>query len=210
MIQQELEFTALIPDYLEEWIKSINTDVRPVVSSDTINRQCILLNFNYTDTLERIYDIPEDKILYIHGKALRDDKLIVGHHAINRFQEGSIPAFNAPEEHGKYLTIEDEDVRIVEALEIIKDYFRVTYKDTESIIEKNRYFFKSLADITEVFILGHSLSDIDMDYFVKVRECVSPWCRWYISYYSEDDKCNIEWLARKLNIEVSMIQIPNL
>ena len=86
----------------------------------------------------------------------------------------------------------------------------MTYKDTESIIEKNRYFFKSLADITEVFILGHSLSDIDMDYFVKVRECVSPWCRWYISYYSEDDKCNIEWLARKLNIEVSMIQIPNL
>lgn len=210
MIQQELEFAALIPDYLEEWIKSINTDVRPVVSSDTINRQCIFLNFNYTDTLERIYDIPEDKILYIHGKALRDDKLIVGHHDINRFQEGSIPAFNAPEEHGKYLTIEDEDVRIVEALEVIKDYFRVTYKDTESIIEKNRYFFKSLADITEVFILGHSLSDIDMDYFVKVRECVSPWCRWYISYYSEDDKCNIEWLARKLNIEVSMIQIPNL
>lgn len=168
------------------------------------------MNFNYTDTLERIYDIPEDKILYIHGKALRDDKLIVGHHAINRFQEGSIPAFNAPEEHGKYLTIEDEDVRIVEALEIIKDYFRVTYKDTESIIEKNRYFFKSLADITEVFILGHSLSDIDMEYFVKVRECVSPWCRWYISYYSEDDKCNIEWLAKKLNIEVSVIQIPNL
>lgn len=210
MIQQELEFSSLIPDYLEEWIKSINTDARPVVSGDTINRHCIFLNFNYTDTLERIYGIPEEKILYIHGKAIRDDKLIVGHHDITKLQKGGISAFNAPEKHGRYLSVEDEDVRVTEALEIIKDYFRATYKDTESIIEENRQFFDSLADINKVFILGHSLSDIDMDYFVEVLKCVSPGCQWYISHHTRDDLKRIQWFESNFDLYIHRVKIEDL
>ena len=77
MVQQDLEFASKIPYYFEECLLSIDTDVPPVVLGNTINRQCIFLNFNYTDTLERIYGIPSEYILYIHGKALRNDNLIV-------------------------------------------------------------------------------------------------------------------------------------
>lgn len=210
MIQQELGFADIISEYLEEWLKSINTDAPPVVSSNTLNRYCIFLNFNYTDTLERIYDIPEEKILYIHGKALRDDELIVGHHDISKLQEGAIPAFNAPEVHGKHLLVEDEDVRVTEALEIIKDYFRATYKDTKSIIEENRQFFDSLADINEVFILGHSLSDIDMDYFVEVLKCVSPECQWYMSHHTRDDLKRIQWFESNFDLYIHRVKIEDL
>lgn len=210
MVQQDLDFASKIPYYFEEWILSIDTDVPAVVSGNTINRKCIFMNFNYTDTLERIYGIPAENILYIHGKALRNDNLIVGHHDRTKFQVGAVTAFNAAEEHGRYFQDEEEDFRITEAREIIQNYYRETYKDTESIIQKNWYFFESLANITEVYILGHSLSDIDMAYFVKIRESVSPWCRWYISYYSENDVYHIEWFARKLNIEVLLVKISKL
>lgn len=210
MIQKDLTFATDIPYYFSEWIRTIDTNVRRVVSSDTINRQCIFLNFNYTDTLERVYGIPEDRILYIHGKALRNDKLVVGHHDCSKFQEDDIPAFNAPEEQGRYMYVEEEDFRITEAREIIKDYFRETYKDTESIIEKNWQFFDSLVDIDEVFILGHSLSDIDMDYFDEVWKCVSPECRWYISYYSSDDLKRIRWFERYFNLQVQRVRIEKL
>ena len=210
MIQQDLEFTSKIPYYFEEWILSIDIDVPSVVSCNTINRRGIFLNFNYTDTLECIYGIPAENILYIHGKALRNDNLIVGHHDSTNFQVGAVTAFNAAEEHGRYFRDEEEDFRITEAREIIQNYYRGTYKDTESIIRKNHYFFESLTNITEVYILGHSLSDIDMAYFIKIRESVSPWCRWYISYHSEKDIYHIEWFARKLNIEVLLVEIPKL
>ena len=39
----------------------------------------LYISFNYTDTLERVYGIPDNKILYFHGKASRSDNLIYGH-----------------------------------------------------------------------------------------------------------------------------------
>lgn len=36
-------------------------------------------------------------------------------------------------------------------------------------------------------MLGHSLSEIDMDYFIEIRKYILPTCKWYISYYSQDD-----------------------
>lgn len=37
------------------------------------------ITFNYTETLERLYSIPADRILHIHGKAHSDSRIIVGH-----------------------------------------------------------------------------------------------------------------------------------
>ncbi|EME8125846.1 hypothetical protein A5839_000483 [Enterococcus faecium] len=37
-----------------------------------------IFNFNYTSTLEEIYDIPDDKIVFVHG-SLKKDNPILGH-----------------------------------------------------------------------------------------------------------------------------------
>lgn len=187
MIEQDLSFAADIPRYFLEWIRTINTNVPPICSSKIIGINDLFLNFNYTNTLENVYDIPTVNILYIHGNALQGDNLILGHHDTTLFQEKSIPAFNSAEEHDVYLESIDEDFRITEARDIIKAYFRKTYKDTASIIKEKQVFFCSLLHVDTVFVLGHSLSEIDMDYFIEIRKNVSPTCKWYISYYSQDD-----------------------
>ena len=187
MIGEDLSFASNIPHYFSEWIESINTSVTPLVSSNVLNRNCLFLNFNYTDTLERVYAIPATNILHIHGNALRGDNLILGHHDAALFQEKVIPAFNSAEEHEMYMDSLDEDFRLQEAREIIKGYFRKTYKDTASIIQQNQPFFNALLPTDEIYILGHSLSPIDFDYFFEIARSVSPSCKWHISYYSQDD-----------------------
>ena len=67
MIEKELSFADSIQKYLYHWIKSINTNVIPKFDSKIINNENIFINFNYTDTLEKVYNIKPNRILYIHG-----------------------------------------------------------------------------------------------------------------------------------------------
>ncbi|MFQ8761231.1 MAG: bacteriophage abortive infection AbiH family protein [Intestinimonas sp.] len=203
MISEDLSFATNISRYFSEWILHINTNVPPVVSPDILNRNCLFLNFNYTDTLEKVYGIPTSNILYIHGNALRGNNLILGHHNAALFQEQVIPAFNAAEEHGIYLEDIEEDFRLQEAKEIIKDYFRRTYKDTASIIRYYQSFFNSLRTVNEVYVLGHSLSEIDFDYFAEIRKNVQSTCKWCVSYH--DDSANAQNLIDRLNIKNSQL-----
>ena len=106
-----------------------------------VDRRNIFLSFNYTDTLETVYGIPENHICYIHGKAKRGDNLVVGHHSENLIQDDPEPQFTTEEERQMYYENYDEDVRVTEAKGIIKDYFKNTYKDTATIIAKNKNFF---------------------------------------------------------------------
>lgn len=82
VISDELQFSTQIAEYLLEWIKSIDIKTKPVVSRKIINNENIFINFNYTDTLEKVYEILNDNILYIHGKALNNERLIIGHHNV--------------------------------------------------------------------------------------------------------------------------------
>lgn len=201
MIGEDLSFASNIPRFFLEWINQIDTDVSPIVSPNILNRNCLFLNFNYTDTLEQVYDIPNTQILYIHGKASRGENIIIGHHDAALFQEKAIPAFNSAEEHEMYLDSLDEDFRLQEAREIIRGYFRKTYKDTASIIQQNKSFFNALRPTDEIYILGHSLSPIDFDYFIEIARSVLPSCKWYISYYSQEDFWQAQNFVNKLRLQ---------
>lgn len=65
--------------YFSDWICGLKTLTEPIVSPMIINNNSLFLNFNYTDTLEKTYNICSENILYIHGKALNGDRLIIGH-----------------------------------------------------------------------------------------------------------------------------------
>ncbi len=200
MIEEDLSFAHNIPKYFHEWISREVTAVSRIISTKIINPKSIFLNFNYTDTLEKTYNIPAERILYVHGNAVRGDKLILGHHDKSLFQSEPEPIFNTEEERDMYYENLIDDVRIIEAQEIIKSYYKATYKDTASIIKYNYNFFNTLTDIKEIFILGHSLSDIDYDYFNIVAQKVSTDCKWYISYYNDDDYNNALNLIRILEV----------
>ena len=92
------------------------------------------------------------------------------------------------------------EVRIAEADEIIKTYFKKTYKDTTSIIQNNIMFFQQLKNINEIIIYGHSLSKIDIDYFMMIKKIVPMNCKWNISYHSHNDYNNASSFIQTMNI----------
>lgn len=200
MIREFLSFAKYIPEYFLGWIKTVEISAHKIMPLDIFNNNSIYLNFNYTDTLEKVYDISEDGILYIHGKALRNDVLVVGHHDEGLVQEEEEPVFETEEEKELYYENYDEDVRIIEANSIIKDYFITTFKNTDEIIDKYSDFFKKLTGIREIYIFGHSLSDIDYNYFLEIKNKTSPKAIWKISYHNDDAYINANIFVKKLDI----------
>lgn len=121
----------------------------------------MFFTFNYTSTLGSLYEVPPGRILFIHGCAdLADDDLVLGHawHPQTRESLNDRP------------DIEDIDTRLMEANDIIDDYFSATFKQSADLIAQHRGFFDALTDIEQVIVLGHSLSDVDAAYFMALLE----------------------------------------
>lgn len=181
-VDSDLASAKNIPQYLNKWINSIDTDVDRRLKRNYLSPNSLYLSFNYTDTLEHVYGITRSQILYIHGKARDNINLIVGHGNKSLFQKNDIPDNLSDEKYEEFMISMDfGDVRDNEAEDIIKGYFRTTYKDVERLISFNKDFFSSLGCIEEVFVLGHSLSDVDMLYFDTIKNKVSFNCQWIVS-----------------------------
>jgi len=215
MIQEELNFTDDIDYQFKRWIGKLNTMVRPLQSmTEMLNicqdSQTLFLNFNYTDTLERTYNIERKSILYIHGKVGDDVKLTLGHHDDSLWNSQREDASQMTEEEYDYYCeySQELDFREVEAEEAIKVFFKTTYKDTMKIIKQNKMFFLRQNTCKRVFVLGHSLSDIDFDYFYEIRKNTLQSCEWLISVYSLDDRKVALQFVHRLQIQLyKIIQI---
>ncbi|PBK03664.1 hypothetical protein CNQ84_13900 [Pseudomonas abyssi] len=144
--------------HFADWVRAL-----PVPTRDTtpqrlsrLDRQALFLSFNYTSTLNAVYDVARQQVLFIHGCATQpDDTLILGH----AWSPSSRSSLN--DRPG----IEETDARLIEANGIIDDYFSSTFKHSADLIAQNASFFNSLATIEQVVVLGHSLSDVDAVYF---------------------------------------------
>ena len=53
--------------YFYKWISQI--EFFNINSDLSINADDYFISFNYTDTLEQFYNVPQDHILHIHGEA---------------------------------------------------------------------------------------------------------------------------------------------
>ena len=83
------------------------------------------------------------------------------------------------------------------------------YKPTNDLITKNNLFFLSLTDVTDIVIIGHSMSEIDLPYFKKIQSVVKDDTVWRISfkdlkdkrkYYDERVQCLVDIGVRANNI----------
>lgn len=114
------------------------------------------LNFNYTSTLSTTYGIASKHVLFIHGcAALADKDLVLGH----AWDPKGRKPFNDRED------IAEIDTRLVEANELLDAYFSETFKRSDVLIAENAPFFESLENVRNVFVLGHSLANVDAAYF---------------------------------------------
>lgn len=169
-----------------EWIRQLSMPSTASIEDKRLqlDQAATFLNFNYTRSLQCLYDIADANILHIHGSvANAKDELVLGH--------GWEPKDEQPVGDPEQI-----DTRILHGQQSINQYFRCTFKPTPRIIQDNNRFFANLANVQNIFVVGHSVSNADHAYFRKVISSVRSSCtQWKFSYHGNglaDLRCRVE------------------
>jgi hypothetical protein len=161
------------------------------------------LNFNYTPSLTKLYEVQPSQIHHIHGSiAEADSDLVLGH----AWNPGDRCSSN------DRLDLEATDSRVTAGNELIDLYFRETFKPTERVIAAHRPFFEQLRGTEQIIVMGHSLEDVDGPYFQKiVRQINAGNVRWKISYHSDEGLLRLQRQFEKLiGVHRRLVQFAQL
>lgn len=168
------------------WVNSL-----AIYGGDTslpyFEKDALFFSFNYTETLEKIFMIPDEKICHIHGRRHVSDQYIYGHNSNN----------------GETI-IGDTFVEDV-AYEKIENYYHGLYKDMCKHITENRNFFDIIrkSSINKVIVYGCSLGEIDLPYFTEINKCISCEAEWFFSVYDKPrDVMAVKRLIKLLGLDI--------
>ena len=178
----------LISKLFTEWVESIDlTDKKPdprfVLK---FNSTDIFLNFNYTTTLEDLYECKT--VTHIHGKAGKD-RLVIGHCTDYTTGNSDSDLFDDIRDNG------------------LKDIHNLLKKPTKRIIRDNDSFFSSIANVDSIIVFGWGYGKVDYDYFRKIKDAVKPTTKWILCYH--EDKSNAEIFKQELNINGDVVLDEN-
>ncbi|EAR02015.1 hypothetical protein FB2170_01990 [Maribacter sp. HTCC2170] len=181
-----------------------------------LNKNAKYLSFNYTNTLERLYDIPKEKILYIHNSAFHGSGDIILGHGIKpeNFRNDPTPPDGLTEEEMDRWVEEQNDnydYSFDEGMEQLYRYFTDTYKPTDTIIKANEDFFKKLADIEQIYIFGLSFSSVDLPYLIEIVKNLSVKVKWTVSYRSANKVAEVKKTLEGIGIkDINFIKLDEL
>ncbi|WP_145587014.1 bacteriophage abortive infection AbiH family protein [Yersinia kristensenii] len=166
-----------LKEHFTDWIRSVDIGPAntPLNYIPFIPLDSLFFSFNYTATLQQIYRIPCSHIKHIHGNCHNGDKLELGHAFMSK---GSKNNEDGP----------DQDTRITNAYWEIDNYLIETLKPVDEIINAEISYFSSLKNVDEVYVFGHSLSEVDGRYFAKIKESIQPNTRWIVALYVDEEK----------------------
>lgn len=154
--------------------------------------------FNYTPFIETEYGIPAENILYIHGK--RADKKhppIIGHDGRDTFNEWYKKAPRALKRHykGKHSMLPEVEMMT----ESVEEFYSLSEKPVEKILVEHRAFIEDLYDVEYIYVLGHSLGNVDLPYFRAINSAndYPERIRWMVSYYSPEEREALEAIMKE-------------
>jgi len=176
---------------LAKWALQLNKSPLSIRHLDLL-RDSLFVTFNYTNTLERHYNIEENRILYIHGKVYDENSELIYGHSLSKSEaefdfEPVQEELDKEEKSGQFYRSIGEDNRIEKGIDIIKLFYHNTRKPIEKVIKKNELLFNKLDNINEVIIIGHSLSKVDIPYIEAIAKKVKPNSKWIVYYYNSND-----------------------
>jgi Bacteriophage abortive infection AbiH len=214
-IEMELIITSLTTTLIQEFNKFILEIDYNKIEQDknlTLEDDSVFLSFNYTETLQKFYNISQDNITYIHNKADFDIcNLELGHgtNPENFIEPNEEPPKDLSDEElelWREQKSDEYDYSYDSAKQEILTYYTKAFKNTVSIIEQNRIFFDNLTPIEKVYILGHSISQVDIKYFEELKKNLNENVVWHVTFYGEVEKQkHIETLL-KLGIKEDKIK----
>lgn len=198
-----------------DWVESLpNPASGKKIKLD--KEDAFFINFNYTDTLQTLYNVLPSDILYIHGNVGMGTELVLGH---NR-PYGELDTEFAPD-----LPEPPDDLDGVGLAEWYdensdngEDYIHQSVrgevtsqvhnlrKDTGNIIKMNKKAFEALKNVEQVYIYGLSFSPVDEPYLDEVLSKVNKeTTKWTVSYYSPDDKETAKQYFDKKGIKEGLV-----
>lgn len=145
-----------ILDKFPAWVKQL-PKANPM-KQIKVQDDAYYVTFNYTDTLIDLYEIPIEKILFIHGRVKTNKFLILGHGKTEKqvkqeseknFDENTHPAYE-------------------QTVQAIENQVNKMRKRTEEIIQANKQVFESFKDVKHIYAYGLSMSDVDKPYFEEI------------------------------------------
>ena len=201
----------------QDWIKQIE----PHFANSKrlkLDKTARFISFNYINTLKVLYQIPENQICYIHGNLSENPDLspIFGHgrsscEVLRSIAEKSkdiksnISEINELPDWAQ--TKDDLEERIV--CKICKFLNDLKKKPAENI-RNNESFFNSVSSLDEIYVLGHSLAEVDLPYFERIA-LDSRKAKWCASYKTDKDKENIENMRKVCGIDhIELITLDDL
>lgn len=204
--------THQLPRRFRMWVESLVSDgSKPC--AHLLSSQSIYLNFNYTEFLEDLYEIPKENIEYIHGCRKREkgkpkEKLILGH----------VPNVDYLKEYkpNRSMVPHYKNPRKREILEYAIDvgltqwityYEQVFTKHTPDIIKEKQSFFNKIDKILNIIVIGHSLSEVDYSYFEEIVKHNKGKAFWRFGYHSLRDLKNILSFAENMKIEKNLYEV---
>ncbi len=206
-----------------KWIKTVHYAKGYKARLLDIDTNACFLNFNYTTFLEDVYGIPTTSVKYIHGcKRDKYGSLVLGHcqdyekgleEWIYKNKKRKRYRPNLKDKKGNYYSngklcylayfadslddanwmTESRHETIIDVKNRIETYYQDNFKNSNKIIKLNKEFFLHLSEICEITVLGHSLGEVDHNYFKSIIEANkdSNQIEWTFSWYSDDDKKRI-------------------
>lgn len=185
-----------------EWIRQLVIPMPAALNEKLLplRRDARYLTFNYTNTLQRVYGIPDVNVVHIHGAAAHiDEQLILGH-GWQRTPADSLNHAIDPSE---------ADIRVMEGNDIIDRYFSETFKPTARVIQAHQPFFRSLTNVRKIIVMGHSLSPVDIPYLRELRAYLdSNAVEWQVSFH--ESSADAEDGMHELGVPLENVQFVPL
>jgi hypothetical protein len=162
------------------------TKKHPMAKKQLINifdaaKHNYFLTFNYTQTLEHIYNIPANHICHIHGisKSSNSTNDLVAGELIFGHGLSSIPS---------------------NVVNVVNTAFNITKKPVNQCISNNQLFFDNIINVCNIYSYGFSFGEVDMPYIEKILKCIqnSDDVTWYLNDFgSQEDRITYQDIIRK-------------
>lgn len=140
------ELVDEITGAFNSWIRTV--DVNAARKLMHFNFPACFINFNYTTTLQDVYNISDVSVLHIHGKVGRE--IIFGHgrkiDSSKRTNESDAPWFD-------------------ETKSEVAQVLGIFHKPVDEILARNRATLEGYVNVENIVVIGHSVNDIDVPYF---------------------------------------------
>ncbi|AVO00891.1 bacteriophage abortive infection AbiH family protein [Staphylococcus simulans] len=168
-----IEFTNYFSCFFKKWVNQIdiNVEAKAYLQKLFDNQHDLFFTFNYTPTLEKLYNINEQNIKYIHV-AKKGDFYEFGHKKNKK--QNKISHIN----FGVNNNLEQQLV-----------------KDTENIFELNKNWFETLNNypINDIYFYGFSFASIDLIYIRNILAHLSKNDLKNIYLYNFDNQPEVDY-----------------